>query len=127
MDTASTRFRMLVTLPVAFLNSVGIGILNLGFLFVLKNEYRADPMLLGSFGALWSASYFVGCLALPGLSRRLSPRASMLAASICSAAFSALALVLRSQEWAFALNIAYGFCIALFWPPLMGWFTRGLE
>ncbi|MCK7479662.1 MAG: hypothetical protein M0C28_21865 [Candidatus Moduliflexus flocculans] len=57
--------KMAVIGPAAFLNSLGIGSVNLGLIFILREVFQAPPAVVGRLGALWSLVYFAACLALP--------------------------------------------------------------
>jgi predicted MFS family arabinose efflux permease len=119
--------RLALILPSAFATSLGIGIINLGMLFLIKGAYGADPETIGWFTALWCATYFAGCVALRRLARVLSATASMTLACASIAALMALHLALPSLASAFACYGLYGFACALFWPRAMGWLASGLE
>lgn len=121
------RGRMAVIAPSAFMNSLAIGIVNLGLLFIVKDVYGATPAQAGWFGATWSSAYFLGCLLLKRHTDRLAPRASMAIMLIGSASVMAAFLAFPGLVQAFAAYAAYGFITAFFWPPLMGWLSRGLE
>jgi MFS family permease len=119
--------RLVLILPSAFATSLGIGILNLGLLFLVKGAYGAGPETIGWFTALWCAAYFVGCVALRPLTRVLSATASMTIACASIAALMGLHLALPSLASAFACYGLYGFACAFFWPRAMGWLASGLE
>lgn len=119
--------KLAVILPAAFINSLAIGIMSLGILFVIKDLYGASPVLVGSLGALWSLSYFLGCIVLRRVANRLKPRTSMLVMLLGSTILFSLFL-LRPGLWqAFAAYTAYGFIMAFFWPPMMGWLSKDVE
>jgi len=119
--------KMAVIVPAAFINSLGIGTMSLGILFVVKDLYGAGPALVGSLGALWSLAYFIGCIVLRRLANRLRPRTSMIVMTAGAAAIL-FAFLIRPGLWqAFVAYAAYGFITAFFWPPLMGWLSKGLE
>lgn len=118
---------MLLLLPSAFLTSLGIGVINLGMLFVVKDEYRASPSAVGWFAALWAITYFVGCIALRPLHQRIGARLSMAAMNLGTALLLLAHLFTRNLASAFAVYGLYGFITALFWPRLMGWLSSGLE
>jgi MFS family permease len=127
MSAALPDRRLSLLLPAAFLAALGIGIVNLGFLFVLKEAYGAGPALVGWFAACWAIAYFVGCIVLKPLSRILSAPASMAIMHFASAAFLIIHLLVPGIASAFICNSLYGFACALFWPRLMGWVTSGVE
>lgn len=101
--------------------------MSLGILFVVKDLYGAGPALVGSLGALWSLSYFTGCLVLRKAASSLSPRTSMSLMSLGSATIWGIFLLYPGLWQAFAAISVYGFITAFFWPPLMGWLSRGHE
>ncbi len=124
----SARFdKMSVIIPAAFINSLAVGTMSLGMLFVVKDLYGAGPGLVGSLGALWSVSYLTGCLAMRRVAGRLAPRISLLVALTSSAAILTAFLWRPGLAQAFASFTAYGFMMSFFWPPLMGWLAKGHE
>ncbi len=119
--------RLVLLLPSAFSTSLGIGIVNLGMLFLVKGAHGAGAETIGWFTALWCVAYFAGCVLLRPLTRVLSATASMtIACALIAGLLSAYALF-PSLAMAFAVNGAYGFSCALFWPRAMGWLASGLE
>jgi len=128
MHNGARKFgKMAVILPAAFINSIAIGTMSLGILFVIKDLYGASPALVGSLGALWSLSYFLGCIVLRRVANRLKPRTSMLVMLLGSTILFSLFLVRPGLWQAFAAYTAYGFIMAFFWPPVMGWLSKGVE
>lgn len=125
-DSAGLR-KMTVIGPAAFLNSLGIGSVNLGLIFILREVFQAPPAVVGRFGALWSLVYFTACLAFRKLTARLVPRDSMIFMSASSAAIILTLCLFPSLPAAFLAYSAFGAVLAFFWPPLMGWLSRGLE
>ncbi len=118
---------MAIIVPAAFINSLAIGIMSLGILFVVKDLYGASPALVGSLGALWSLSYFLGCVVLRRFVNRFKPRTSMAIMLLGSTILFSLFLARPGLWQAFAAYTAYGFIMAFFWPPVMGWLSKGLE
>lgn len=128
MHNGARRFgKMAVIVPAAFINSLAIGTMSLGILFVIKDLYGAGPALVGSLGAMWSLSYFLGCILLRRVANRLRPRTSMLVMLLGSTALFSLFLARPGLWQAFIAYTAYGFIMAFFWPPVMGWLSKGLE
>lgn len=118
---------MAVIGPAAFLNSLSIGSVNLGLIFILREVFLAPPAVVGRFGALWSTVYFASCLIFRKRTARLVPRNSMTFTAASSAAIFLLLCVFPSLPLAFIAYSAFGVVLAFFWPPLMGWLSRGLE
>jgi DHA1 family inner membrane transport protein len=119
--------RLALLLPSAFLTSLGIGVVNLGMLFVVKEGYGAGPAIVGWFAALWAMAYFAGCILLRPLARVLPAHASMAIMNLASAGLFAAHLALPGLVSAFLIYGLYGLATALFWPRLMGWLASGLE
>lgn len=119
--------KMAVIGPAAFLNSLGIGSVNLGLIFILREVFQAPPAVVGRFGALWSLVYFAACLVFRRLTSRLVPRNSMTFMTAASAVIILILCLFPSLPAAFIAYSAFGAVIAFFWPPLMGWLSRGLE
>ena len=116
-----------VIAPAAFLNSLSVGYVNLGMIFAVKEVFSASPSMVGWFGALWSVAYFCGCVFFRGITSRLVPRVSMLLALFVSFLSLAIFSFFPSLPAAFVVYGILGAATALYWPPLMGWLSRGLE
>lgn len=119
--------KMSVIVPAAFINSLAIGTMSLGLLFVVKDLYSASPALVGFLGALWSSSYFVGCIILRRTVSRFKPRTAMFIMTSGSALIWTSFLLAPGLWQAYVAFCLYGLITAFFWPPLMGWLSTGLE
>jgi MFS family permease len=119
--------RLALIIPTAFLASLGIGIVNLGMIFLIKVDFGARPALVGLFTALWAGAYLVGCLAFRPLSYRIDAPTSAILMCFLTAALLAAQLAFRSLAAAFVVSTLYGLSCALLWPRLMGWLASGLE
>jgi DHA1 family multidrug resistance protein-like MFS transporter/DHA1 family quinolone resistance protein-like MFS transporter len=110
--------KMAVIIPAAFINSLAIGTMAL---------YGASPALVGAFGAVWSTSYFLGCILLRRLVRRFRPRSSMAIMLGGSSTILMSFILWPGLMQAFVACALYGFITAFFWPPVMGWLSKGYE
>jgi len=119
--------KMAVIVPAAFMTSLGIGMVSLGYIFVMKGVYGASATVVGWFGATWSMAYFVGCMALRRVTGRMVPRASMAVMLGGAAVVLGASILVHSPVAGFVGYAGFGFLCAFFWPPLMGWLSRGLE
>jgi len=119
--------KMAVILPSAFINSLAVGCMSLGMLFAVKDLFGAGPGLVASLGALWSTAYLTGCIVLRVPARRLRPRTAMTVMLLGSAASVSAFLAYPSLWQAFASYACFGFLTAFFWPPMMGWLSKGYE
>lgn len=116
-----------IVLPASFLMNASNGLVNFGIIYYLRDTYGAEPSIIGWFNAFYSLAYFAGCLGLKPLLVRLLPRYSMMAASVLMATSTLGILLLRSLWINFFLYGFFGFAVALFWPPLMGWLSAERE
>lgn len=119
--------KMAVIAPAAFINSLGIGTMSLGIIFAVKDLYGASPALIASMGALWSLSYFLGCIVLRRIASSMRPRTSMLVMLVGSTAIITTFIMFQGLVQAFVAYTAYGFITAFFWPQVMGWLSKGHE
>lgn len=119
--------RAFILLPAAFVANMGIGILNFSLVFYMRDVFNSSASVIGWFSSVWAFSYFIGCFALHKLSRKIGAHRSI--------SFAALGMVFVVITMQFSTNILlmfvlyglFGFITALFWPPLMGWISEGLE
>jgi len=118
---------MAVILPSAFINSLAVGCMSLGMLFVVKDLFGAGPGLVASLGALWSTAYLIGCIVLRVPAGRLRPRTAMTVMLLGSAAAVSAFLAYPGLWQAFASYACFGLLTAFFWPPVMGWLSKGYE
>jgi predicted MFS family arabinose efflux permease len=116
-----------VIIPATFLFSIAGGTAGLALIFYLNDVYHATAETIGLFSALNLMSYSAGCFLLRPLGRKLLPRHSMVLATAGAILGIILLVSVRSIGWAFLFYALYGFSTALYWPPIMGWLTAGIE
>jgi len=104
-----------------------IGMTNLGFIFYMRDVHGLAPGVVGWFAATWLICYVGGCLLLRLVIGRLKPRYCMLASTASMAALVLAVLLSPNIPLSFFLYGAYGLALSLFWPPLMGWISFGME
>lgn len=116
-----------VIYPISFLVAIAQGIITLGIIFYLKEHFNATPPQVGFIAAAWALSYITGCLFFRPLSDRILPRYILISSSF--AKFILITLIIHSNNLAgvFILYSLYGFIIAFFWPPLVGWLSQETE
>lgn len=113
--------------PAAFLVSTAIGSSNLALIFYARMSFGFSPATIGWFAAVYSIFYFAGCLLLRPVARRLLPRYSLIIATASMATVMLLLITISNPTIAFVLYALYGLSASLFWPPIMGWLSSGLE
>ena len=116
-----------VILPISFLNSTACTIVGFGFVYYLRDGYGARGGSIGLAAALYSGLYFAGCFVLRPLTTRLLPRHSAILSSLLSAAALIVIVAVSDLAATVVLYGVFGFGLALFWPPVMGWLSAGSE
>jgi MFS family permease len=116
-----------VIYPSAFLVATSISIVELGVVFYLREEFGAASSQVGYFIATWSGTYIIGCLFIRPLFNRILARYLLIASSLCMSLFVVSVDFTDSLRIAFVLYNLYGFSMAFFWPPIMGWLSRDVE
>jgi MFS family permease len=116
-----------VLFPAALLFNLACGFAGFGIIFYARDAFQASAGQIGWLVATPQLAYLAGCLAFPPLFGLLLPRHYLFAATGGTALLLAGLLAARSLPGLFVLYGLSGFLIALFWPPLMGWLSRGLK
>jgi len=116
-----------VIFPGAFLTALGEGMINLGLVFFLRERYGASPSLIGWFVGFSVLVYILGCLGLRPFLDRLRPQI-LLPSALAGIILSLILLyLLPILPLSFLFSALYRLALALFWPPVMGWLSRGVE
>ena len=120
-----------VPLPLLFVSSFtanfGIGLLGFGLLFYLADNFGAGPAQIGGINGAWAFAYLAGCIATRNVTGSIRPWL-ILPFSTLSMGLSALVILFSAnQAFITAAYVFFGFSTSLFWPPLMGWLSSGLE
>jgi len=93
----------------------------------MRDIFNSSFSTIGWFSSVWAFSYFIGCFALHNLSRKIGAHRSIAIAST-GMVFIVLAMLFSKVViFMFVLYSLFGFITALFWPPIMGWISLGLE
>ena len=116
-----------VIFPAAFLAALGVGAITLGMIFYARDVFHASPGQVGTISALWSASYIAGCLLLRPHFDRALPKHLIVASTFVMFATASILLRVRTLPLVAVLFSLCGLSMSLFWPPLMGWLSRGVE
>ncbi|MDA3810703.1 MAG: MFS transporter [Spirochaetaceae bacterium] len=111
----------------AFLANFGIGLINFTLVFFVNTKFNAGSALIGWMSALWALAYLFGCLFLNNFREKLKPgRAIILAALVMGISVFFIPL-LNSLFALIIIYMIFGLSTSLYWPPLMGWLSRGRE
>jgi len=114
-------------LPISLLFYTALIVTTFSMIFYARDRFQASASMIGWLAAVPHLCYFGGCFALRPLYRLVLPRYSLILATAAAATALAGMLVVRSLPPLFVLYGLFGFCQALYWPPLMGWLSAGQE
>jgi MFS family permease len=116
-----------VLLSAALIGQMSIGMLTLGLVFFMRDTFQLGPQAIGLFASSATLTYFLGCVFLKKAVSRLKPRHAVEIAS-SGMMITSILILFAPQPWvAFLSYMAYGLFMSLYWPPIMGWLTRGME
>lgn len=119
--------RFAVIYPATALSDTAYPMATLGMVFFLRDYFEATPAEVGILSALPWISYIVGCYAFRPISHRVLPRRLLLFAEIMNALCVVAILQATTLLSVGIFSALYGVAMSLFWPPLMGWLSAGIE
>jgi predicted MFS family arabinose efflux permease len=109
----------------SFLFSLSSNILGLSFVYLLTDRFSFNPGGVGAYVAMGSFAYFLGCNIYhrtQGRPWRVIP----LAVSVTFLSSVFLGYIRDYRIVAFCYILVQG-STGFYWPPLMAWFTQGLD
>ncbi len=112
---------------VSFLGQTAISVVNLGMVFFLKNTLGLRAELVGIFAASCSVTYCISLILGKHIVTSLKPLHALGISTAGMIACTAGIVLLGHPAAALVLYLCFGFFMALFWPPIMGWISRGRE
>lgn len=93
----------------------------------MRDTFNSTSAEIGWFSSVWAFSYLIGCFLFHNFSRRIGAHRSIAFASLGMAVVVCSMILAPTAVLMFVLYSLFGFITALFWPPLMGWISEGLE
>lgn len=127
MMEAKQNLHVPVLLGVSFLGQMSIGIMTLALVFFTRERFSLSPGRIGLFASSGTLCYLLGCMTLQGLMKRLRPNVAANLAALSMAAFGICILFAPVPLTAFLSYMGYGLVMSMYWPPIMGWLTTGVE
>ncbi|GHV39304.1 hypothetical protein AGMMS49546_11130 [Spirochaetia bacterium] len=111
----------------SFFFSIASNILSFSIVYLLTDRFAFNPGQVGSYAALGALSYFCGC----NLYHRfgaLGRPSRIISGAVIMAILSSIVLGHARDSRLVALSyfLIQG-SAGLYWPPLMAWFTQGLD
>lgn len=127
MSDSQTIKNTWVLYTAAFLSNFGIGFINFTLIFFVHDKFNAGSAVVGWMSALWALAYLIGCLFLNSLREDLGQRRAILLAAT-TMGLSVLSIpIIDSLPMVIIAYMFFGLFTSLYWPPLMGWLSRGRE
>ena len=131
MQASSLLFNNLnktaVIFPATFLAATAIQQVSLGLVFFARDLHHASAVRIGWISGTWTLCYVAGCLAIQPRFTAIPPRYLTIFAMSMAAVFSLGMQVAPNITVLFILSGLFGSCFSLFWPPLVGWLSSGIE
>lgn len=114
-------------LVISFFGQAAIGAVNLGLIFFVKQKFALSAFEIGMLTSLCPVSYFFGLLFLKGIVSSIRPLITVSIAALGMGSSGLLIIGASEPVQVFLLYTLFGVFMALFWPPVMGWLSRGKE
>jgi len=111
----------------AFLANFGIGLINFTLVFFVNTKFHAGSAIIGWMSALWALAYLFGLLFLNRFRQWLKPRRSIITAALIMGLTVGVMPSIESLTALIIIYMIFGLSTSLYWPPLMGWLSRGRE
>jgi DHA1 family multidrug resistance protein-like MFS transporter/DHA1 family quinolone resistance protein-like MFS transporter len=127
LNKTTLPLKNIVLLPCAVLAAVGISMMTFSLLFYVRDVFDAPPGIVSIFAAMFTFSYSVSCFAMRPVFNRLLPRYAIILSVVLMALWVFCILMTTVLSAAFVFIVLVGISNSFFWPPLMGWFSAGLE
>jgi DHA1 family multidrug resistance protein-like MFS transporter/DHA1 family quinolone resistance protein-like MFS transporter len=100
---------------------------NLAVVYHLRERFSLSAQMIGIGSSMVTITYFIACIALGGLYKRLKPKL-WVELSLVGMGVSILGLLFSYRVWqAFTVLGLYGVFMAMLWPPLETWLFAGKE
>jgi predicted MFS family arabinose efflux permease len=96
----------------AFVAAIGMGIIELGIVFYIKDVFKATASQIGYFTAIWSFSYVVGCIFLRPFFRHVLPRFLIIGSTFSMCLFMLLVLFSKNFMTAAVFYNLYGIAMS---------------
>ncbi|MDR0449885.1 MAG: MFS transporter [Treponema sp.] len=109
----------------SFLYSLSSNILSFSFVYLLTDRFSFNPGGVGAYAAMGSSAYFLGC----GIYHRTQGRPWRVIPAAVALTFVSSVLLGQVRDYrvvAVCYILVQG-STGLYWPPLMAWFTQGLD
>ncbi len=114
-------------LLISFLGQFSMAVINLGLIFYTREKFGLSPQAIGLLTSLAPVTYFAGLILLKQVVAKNSPAVTVITAAGGMTITGTLITTMRSAWPVFILYAVYGGFMALFWPTIMGWISRGRE
>ncbi|MCY1151446.1 MAG: MFS transporter [Sphaerochaetaceae bacterium] len=112
---------------ISLMSQMMISMINLSLVYYLRDVFQFSPSLIAVSVSTFSISYVIFCILVEKPSNNFSPR-HLIFMSLLGMAIS-IFLFLNSKSFVLIIIslILYGAFMALLWPPMETWYSRGRE
>ena len=121
------RTLLTLLLSISFIGQASISMLNLALVFFVRYTLQASPSLVGIFASTASVTYCISLLGLKRFRSQIKPLHAVIGSTTVLAVIPVIIVLTRQLPLAFMLYGLYGVGMSVFWPPVMGWLSRGRE
>lgn len=121
------KSRVLVLLTASFLANFGIGVINFNLVYFINARFSAGGSIVGWMSSVWAAAYLIGCIFLNKFRKITGPGISIIIAAAGMGISAFLMPFQKSVSAVFILYAVFGLVTSMYWPPLMGWLSLGIE
>lgn len=111
----------------SFMAQFTIAMVNLALVYRLRNYFNVSAQVVGFAASTYNFTYFVACLLLSPLTRRLKPPQSVNISLIMMTIAVGVVLFTTHIGVAFVALVFYGIAMAFLWPQIEAWLARGKE
>lgn len=111
----------------SFMAQFTIAMVNLALVYRMRNYFNASAQLVGAAASTYNFTYFVACLFLSPLTRRLKPPQSVNISMVVMTLAVGVVLFTTHISVAFVALVFYGAAMAFLWPQIESWLARGKE
>ncbi|NLO61760.1 MAG: MFS transporter [Spirochaetales bacterium] len=111
----------------SFIAQFAISMVNFSLIYHLRAMFSLSAQMIGIAASTYTLSYFFFCIMLEQPCSHIRPR-HCVEVSMIGMSLSIIWIIWSRQIWqVFFALILYGLFMAMLWPQVMGWLSRGKE
>lgn len=111
----------------SFLSQMMISMVNLAFVYYLKDKFHLSSYLIASSISIFSICYCVACIMFGKISKQFRPR-NLIMFSLIGMGVSVFLVTIFDKLYLINLSfVFYGLFMSFLWPQIESWLSRGKE